>query len=293
MSTPTATLQHVLAAACARVGLDPAGAEPIRLGENAIFRLPARVVVRIARHGQLAAASKEVRIARWFAEHAISAVRALDGVEQPVEVDGRPVTFWEELPPHRHGTVVEIADVLRRLHDLPILTGLLEPLDPFVRLAERIDAGTTLTVDDRAWLHARLGTLREQYRTLPPGLPSTVVHGDAWGGNIVATDGGRTVLLDLERCSIGPPEWDLVSIAIRRTSFTWLLEHDYRDFCHQYGRDVATWSGYGLLRDIRELRMTLYRVQRAAESLTEHAEAEYRVACLRGLRGPRPWRWGR
>ncbi len=92
------------------------------------------------------------------------------------------MTFWEELPPHRHGTVVEIADVLRRLHDLPLPTGLLDPLDPFVRLAERIDAGTGLPADDRAWLHARLGELRDQYRALPAGLPLTVVHGDAWGG---------------------------------------------------------------------------------------------------------------
>jgi aminoglycoside phosphotransferase (APT) family kinase protein len=117
------------------------------------------------------------------------------------------------------------------------------------------------------------------------------VHGDAWGGNIVATDDGRTVLLDLERCSIGPPEWDMVSIAIRRTSFTWLPEPDYRSFCRRYGRDVTSWSGYGLLRDIRELRMALYRVQRAAEHPEDKAEAELRVACLRGSRGLRPWSW--
>ncbi|MGH3920591.1 MAG: hypothetical protein ACRDSG_16385 [Pseudonocardiaceae bacterium] len=33
-----------------------------------------------------------------------AAVRALDGVQQPLEITGRAVTFWEELPPHRHGT---------------------------------------------------------------------------------------------------------------------------------------------------------------------------------------------
>ena len=293
MSSPAsiATLQFVLTAACARVGLNPTGAEPIRLGENAIFRLPDRVVVRIARPGQLAAATKEVRVACWFAEHSVAAVRALDGVEQPVEVDGRAVTFWEELPPHRHGTVAEIADVLRRLHDLPVPTGLLGPLDPSVRLAERIDAGTTLADDDRAWLHERLAALREQYRALPAGMPPTVVHGDAWSGNIVATDDGRTVLLDLERCSIGPPEWDLVSIALRRTSFAWLSELDYDAFCRRYGHDVTTWPGYGLLRDIRELRMALYRVQRAAEQPEDQAEAELRVSCLRGRRGTRPWTW--
>lgn len=206
--------------------------------------------------------------------------------------DGRAVTFWEELPPHRHGAVVEVAAALRRLHDLPVPAGLLAPLDPFVRLAERIDAGITLAADDREWLHERLDGLREQYRALPAGMSLTVVHGDAWGGNIVATDDGRTVLLDLERCSIGPPEWDLVSIALRRTSFAWLSESSYRSFCRRYGHDVTTWSGYGLLRDIRELRLALYRVQRAAEHPEDQAEAELRVSCLRGRHGPRPWAWG-
>ncbi|PRY31701.1 phosphotransferase family enzyme [Umezawaea tangerina] len=45
------------------------------------------------------------------------------------------------------------------------------------------------------------------------------MHGDAWVGNVVATDDGQVVVLDLERCSVGPPEWDLVSTAIKYTSF--------------------------------------------------------------------------
>jgi aminoglycoside phosphotransferase (APT) family kinase protein len=288
-----ATVALILVAACEQVGLDADDAEAIRLGENAIFRLPEGVVVRIARPGQFAAAAKEIRVARWFTDHGVPAVRALADVEQPIAVEQRPVTFWEELPPHRHGTVVEVADALRLLHDLPLPDGLLGPLDPFVRLSERIDAASTLAPHDRAWLRAHLAALRARYGALPEGLPSRVVHGDAWGGNIVTTVNGRTVLLDLERCSVGPPEWDLVSIALRRTSFDWLSAADYRSFADRYGHDVTSWVGYELLRDIRELRMALYRVQRAAEAPGEQAEARLRVSCLRGRHGPRPWAWGR
>jgi aminoglycoside phosphotransferase (APT) family kinase protein len=288
-----ATVALILVAACEQVGLDADDAEAIRLGENAIFRLPGGVVVRIARPGQFAAAAKEVRVARWFTDHGVPAVRALTDVEQPIAVEQRPVTFWEELPPHRHGTVIEVADALRLLHDLPLPDGLLGPLDPFVRLSERIDVGSTLPPDDRAWLRAHLAALRARYEALPEGLPSRVVHGDAWGGNIVTTDNGRTVLLDLERCSVGPPEWDLVSIALRQSSFNWLSAADYRSFTDRYGHDVTPWAGYELLRDIRELRMALYRVQRAAEAPGEQAEAQLRVSCLRGRHGPRPWAWGR
>lgn len=36
-------------------------------------------------------------------------------------------------------------------------------------------------------------------------------------------------------------------------------------FCEAYGSDVTTWTGFSLLRDIRELRVTCYVAQLAAE----------------------------
>ncbi|WP_323178524.1 MULTISPECIES: hypothetical protein [unclassified Streptomyces] len=38
--------------ACALAGFDPACAEPVRIAENEIWRLPGEVIVRIARGGQ-------------------------------------------------------------------------------------------------------------------------------------------------------------------------------------------------------------------------------------------------
>jgi aminoglycoside phosphotransferase len=285
--------QHrVLVDACAVAGLDPSGAEPIRLGENAIFRLPGGVVARVARPGQLAAARKEVHIARWLAEQHVPAVRAIDIPDQPVLIGERAVTFWEELPAHRHGTPVEVAEAIRRLHDLQVPKDVpLGELDPFVRLAERIDTATTLPANDRTWLRGHLDDLRTRYAELPHGLPWCVVHGDAWIGNVVATERGEIVLLDLERCAVGPPEWDLISTAIKHTSFGWLTTTDYQDFCRRYGHDVTGWPGFALLRDIRELRMTCYVAQRAAEHSEAQTEAQVRVDCLRGRSGSRPWTW--
>lgn len=284
--------RRVLADACAQAGFDDHRAEVIRIGENGIFRLPGGIVVRIGRPGQLMAALKEVRIARWLARNGIPAVRALDGIEQPLESSGRAVTFWKELPPHRHGTPAEVADALRRLHDLPLPTEFtLDPLAPFTRLAQRIEAAATATASDRAWLREHLAELEQRYTTLPDGIPRRVIHGDAWTGNVVTTEGGDTVLLDLERCSIGPPEWDLVSTAIKHTSFAWVSTKDYQDFSRRYGHDVTSWQGFEILRDIRELRMTCFVVQHAAEHPDARAEAELRVACLRGKHGPRPWDW--
>lgn len=284
------TPEALLKAACAQVGLSSDGAELIRQGENTLYRLPGHVVVRIARRGQVDAAKKEVAVSRWLASVGINAVEALEEVEQPLVLDGLPVTFWWELPDHRHGSFAEVAAALKQLHAAPVPTDFeLAPTAPFVRLAERIDGASTLTGDDRAWLRGRLDKLRQCYAELPSGLPTSVIHGDAWSGNVVATVGGDVIFLDLERCSVGPPEWDLVSTAVRYSTFGTMSAADYGDFAETYGHDVMEWPGFETLRDIRELRVTCYAAQRASENENFREEAALRVASLRGLRGARPW----
>lgn len=219
----------------------------------------------------------------------VSPPRALRSVDQPVLAEGRAVTFWHELPPHKNGTVADVANVLREFHRLAPPTGFRLPLlAPFVRLTERIDAAHTLTDDDRAWLRARLGDLRRQYAELLPGLPTSVVHGDAWEGNVVATSDGL-VLLDFERCAIGPPEWDLLQAAIDYSSCGWMSRGEYRAFVHSYGIDVLSSPRFPILRDIRELRMTLFAAQLAVEHPDIALQAALRLACLRGEQGSRPW----
>ncbi|GAA0644396.1 aminoglycoside phosphotransferase family protein [Kutzneria viridogrisea] len=280
----------VLQAASAAAGLDSSSAKAIRLAENAIYQLPHGVVARIARFGQAAAAEKEVHVARWLEDFGVSAVRVLREVAQPVLVDGRPVTFWHELPPHRHGSTADVARALRQLHKLALPTDFELPvLAPFVRLAQRIEAASTLSSQDQGWLLGRLADLETAYAELPPGLPCCVVHGDAWRGNVVSTPSG-VVLLDLERCAVGPPEWDLVSTAVSHVTTGRLDAAEWASYCDAYGYDVTTWSGFTVLRDIRELRMTTMAAQVAATCPERYADqAAHRLACLRGGRGPRPW----
>jgi Ser/Thr protein kinase RdoA (MazF antagonist) len=282
----------VLIRACAEVGLSADQAAPIRLGENAIFRLRGEAVVRISRPGQQEAARREVAVSRWLHASGVPAVTALEDIAQPLDIDGQSVTFWYELPAHREGTPIEVAVVLKRLHALPVPADVpLGPLRPFVRLKERIAGAVTLSAGDRAWLAARLAHLDERWAAVAPGLPTCVIHGDAWSGNVVVTADGRIVLLDLERCSIGPPQWDLVSTATKYVTSRLIDESAYRQFCETYESDVMTWAGFELLRDIRELRVTCYVAQLAVEHDHLAREARLRVDCLRGRHGPRPWPW--
>jgi aminoglycoside phosphotransferase len=290
--TIPAGLAAILEAACAQARLPALGAEVIRLGENAIFRLHGGVVARITRIGQQAAARREIAVSRWLNASGVAAVAAWGDIEQPIEVNSRSVTFWDELPPHAPGSLPQVAAVLRQLHALPVPACVpLGALDPFVRLRERIGQATTLPESDRAWLTARLAGLQQEWAALSTAIPACVVHGDAWTGNVAATRDGRVILLDLERCSVGPPEWDLVSTAVKHVTFGQVSPAGYRQFCDAYGRDVTNWNGFPLLRNIRELRVTCYAAQQAAEHSQFAGEASLRVACLQGRRGPRPWPW--
>ncbi|WP_245572428.1 phosphotransferase family protein [Actinokineospora enzanensis] len=266
------------------------GATVVRIGENAIFRLPGGGVARIARTGQVSAARREVAAAGWMERAGVPAVRLTEPAAQPVVVDGRAVTFWRELSAHEHGTPRQVALALRRLHDVPPPGDIgLGAIQPFVRLAERIARGSTLGEDDRSWLRDHLAELEQRWSLRPPGLPECVVHGDAWAGNVVSLASGEIVFLDLERTAIGSPEWDLVHTAIKYVSFGWIGEDEYRTFSEAYGHDVTGWAGFELFRDIREFRMTCMAVQVAAEEPDAVGQALHRVRCLRGENGPRPW----
>lgn len=279
MSDPLTTLNN----ACQQVGLDSTAAELIRAGENTLYRLPAAVVARVTRAGGLEAARKETRVSRWLQHVGIPVVEAIPQIAQPVEIDGRAVTFWRELPAHSEGSIGQVADVLRQIHRLQPPADLELPrLEPFVRLDQRIATAAVLSTDDRAWLATHLERLQKQYEHLSPGLPQSAVHGDAWGGNIVATATGP-VVLDLERFAYGYPEWDLASIAVDHFTFGTTSASQWAQFCARYGHDVTEWAGCSVLRDARELRKVTFAAQMADQYPHLAEQARYRLACVARL----------
>lgn len=279
-----------LVAACQAVAISPDNAEVIRAGENMLYRLTGGIVARVTRPGQLSAAIKEVRVSRWLQSLGVPVVEALGIVEQPVSIDGRAVTFWRELPPHRRSTIPELAAVLSQLHALPKPDFELPPLAPFVRLRERIAEAKILSPEDRNWLVSHLSAVQTGYAALPVGRPWCAIHGDAWAGNVVVTEDGP-VMLDLERFAYGPPEWDLSSIAVDYTTFGSFPRGVWEGFCQRYGYDVTTWAGFEILRDARELRKVTFALQMASQREDIAEQAHYRLACIRGEHGPRPWGW--
>jgi aminoglycoside phosphotransferase (APT) family kinase protein len=286
------THRSVLEIAHERAGLPQLHrATLLREGENSIWRTDIGIV-RISRPGTLNRIRRELQIVEWLASQGFPAVRVHPSAPEPLEVNGFVVTFWVDFGLHAQGTASQVAVLLRRLHSLPAPREF-DPgrLDPFVGLEPRVNAAHILDSRDRSWLLESIDDLREQWSRLPEFSEQCLVHGDAWVGNVAQLASGETLLLDLERSSLGPPEWDLVSTAIKQTSFGWLSSRDYREFCHLYGCDVTDSEHFELLRDLRELRMTTYALQRANNDLDLTAEASFRLRCLQGREGERPWAW--
>ncbi|MGH3276221.1 MAG: phosphotransferase enzyme family protein [Streptosporangiaceae bacterium] len=275
---------------CQAAGLPCDGAELIRLGENAIFRLARdRAVVRIARNLHvLADAEKEVAVASWLRDAHIAAAETM-GNPQPVIARGRPVTFWKLIDDTgAKATTAELGAILRRLHALPVPDSVpLPQLDMFDRVAERI-AAADITGADRAFLAGRLSSLRAAYQDLRYVLPPSAVHGDAHQGNLIKRPDGTAVLIDFERFAFGHPETDL-SVTATEYLIGWHTAEEYAAFVRAYGHDVMDWAGFPVIRAVNELKMTTWLMQNIGES--DHIAAEFRtrLASLRDNTAPRGW----
>lgn len=284
------TALRVLSEAAAISGVDPTGAELIREGSNTIYRI-GDLVARIGKPGTTDVAERELLISHWLNDSGVPTVVAADLAAPIAVVEGKPVTWWRTLREHRPSTPGELGTALRHLHALsPPTEFTLTHHQPFAGLRSQIDLADHIAVNDRAWLIARHDVLREQYAALEPSAHQTVIHGDAWQGNLVVPIDEPATFLDLDRVSLGRAEWDLVQIAADYTDFERLSPADYASFVDSYGDDHTAHSTFRLLADIQELRWTVFALSRPKASTTAAAQVRVRIACLRG-EVPRPWRW--
>lgn len=280
----------VLREACQQAGFSSDGAELLRIGENAIFQLAsAPIVVRIGRSAdRLPRVQRELCVARWLAAAKVPAVLVDDEIDQPLMVDGHPVSFWHAVtggaPTPTH---IDLARLLAAYHATPDCPCDLDTFEPLRISESRLAKAEGVDPGDLGFLHGRVADLTSQFEHLEFALPRGPIHGDAHTKNLL-TDHGQVVLIDFEAAAIGPREWDLLptSIAVQRYG---LPEEQYQEFAAAYGFDVRTWDGYPVLREIRELTMTTWIMQNVLESKAIAAEFALRVACLRERDYERAW----
>lgn len=294
MTPPRPTLtpesaRLALQEACRSVDLDCEKAPLIRMGENAMFRLPSDVMARIGRSEE--ASHKEVRVASWFESERFPAARLAKHVRNPISANGFSVTFWEFI--REDDEPIRTADlgvILRKLHALTPPANLdLPKFEPVPKVAARLDRAEGIPKSDVSYLRDRAHNLEQQFFDLNFTLPPGPIHGDAHNGNLMRDERGRIRLIDFEDFAWGPREWDVAVAAVRYKSFDWLNKDSYAEYVKAYGFDPISWDGFPVLRAIRELNMATWLMQRFGESAEIDAEILRRIADLRNEEFPRGW----
>ena len=281
----TAAAESVLVTAGEIAELDAGGAHLLRLGENALFYLPAEsAVVRIARTmNYWRDVVKEVAVARWLAGHQFPAAEVCE-VSQPIQVADHPVTFWRFIDGRSGGRsdIACLGALLRRLHKLPRPTTFDLPGEDILgRVRRRID-GASVSSADKDFLLNRLGELAAEVPRLRYPLAPAPTHGDAHVQNLMFRD-GEAVLIDFERFAWGQPEWDLSMTATEYQTAGWWTESEYGQFVEAYGYDVTSWTdGFPVLRAVHEIKMTTWLMQNVNESPEIAKEYEKRMRTIRG-----------
>lgn len=293
-SAPTAPLSGVLtdavAAICHACDLDPAGAELIRNVNNAVIRLAHDpVVVRLVTlPSYVPRAALAVTAATLFAEHDVPAIRLLPGLAQPVRAAGHVATLWRTVPSAGSApTGADLAAMLRTVHRLPLPMGALPRWDPLSDFRNRLRDAVELEPRDRRFLDRRSDELSAAIEELRFPLPRAVVHGDAHLGNVIPGPAGP-VLCDFDSCCIGPPEWDLVPMAVSAVRFGRPVAHQ-ADLAAGYGFDVTDWDGFEVLRDIRDLKIVAGVFPGPGRGSRIAAEFRRRMASLRSGRLDDRW----
>lgn len=281
-------LTEALHAAAALLGLDPSGAKLLRFTNNAVYQLAdASVVLRIVGSRALRhRADRAVAVGRHFERHNVPAIRLLPGVDQPISVGDQVVTAWVYVPSVRRATATDLGKLLRRVHRLPVPDGV-GVWDPLSDVRARISDAEELDDGDRRFLLGRCAEVEAALDELDFPLRRGLIHGDAHPGNVIV-GGGGPVLCDFDSSCAGPPEWDLTPLAVGRERFGDPAGR-YRMLADVYGFDVTTWSGFEVLRALRELKLTTSVLPILRSNPRVRTEFQRRLADLRTGSTGGPW----
>jgi aminoglycoside phosphotransferase (APT) family kinase protein len=297
-ATETPLLRDALEQACAERGLSSAGARLIHRYSNAVYHLPDEQAVARVTSGSLPHARLAHELTTWLIQHHDVPATAPLADAPPVRAgDGSVVSFWTYYPqPEGRDppTSVHLARILRRLHavdDAPWEIPAWQPLTSLSAALADPAASSSLTGDERQWLVGYVAEVRAQVLALDSPLGRSLIHGDAWAGNLLwdTTDVGRAVIGDWDRSSYGPPEIDLIP--------TWHAAIRYgrgdewaRDFARVYGYDLLRWDGFPVLFAMRDLVQLTGPLLRAGERPEFRAALHERLDAIRMRDSRAVWR---
>jgi Ser/Thr protein kinase RdoA (MazF antagonist) len=287
-------LDEIARIAAVQAGIDVAELQLLRRFANAVYLVRDRqgepAVVRVARgDGVIERTRRSIAVVRWLVEQGFPATAPL-AVDQPMisggSIDEFAVSLWRYYPqPDGEPTpgLNSLGRITRHLHELagpaPVELPTYEPLDTMHRLVGDDDAGEIMGAEALAWLRERIADLREAYEQLDSPLGVGLIHGDIYAGNLLWDD-QDVVLGDWDSVCTGAREVDLAPTFTAAERFG-LPESERDAFARAYGYDLRGWSGWPVLRNIRELSTLSALIRLAPDQPEKAQELRYRMDTLR------------
>lgn len=276
----------------AAVGINEPELHLLRFGNNAVFRVDRRYVIRVARPTTPPETTRrEAEVATALAAGDVPVVRLAPlPSEQPLEANGIRATVWDYLPSDGLPSYQQFGRLVRQFHDRTAALELPVPnWQPLATARQRLDVlAEQYSPDDMLLLEEWYRRIDAELNQLQPVLPAGVIHGQAERGNALVHD-GQAVFLDFERVCRGPREWDLIDTAVSTLRFNQPRDN-YQQFADAYGYDVLEWEGFPVLRRVWELRATTWLMQAATHSSERAAEAQVRIDTWRNDEPMKVWR---
>lgn len=273
---------RVLAEVCARIGADATEATLIKFTNNAVFALPSSaVVVRIAGSPAVArSARKVVDVAMWLASRDMPTVRLATDLPQPLDVNGHLVSLWKLVPdtgdqPTGH----DLGIILRRFHALSDAPPDLPAWDTLGAIRRRLEVAETLTREEHAFLTETADAIGSDLHDVEYVLEPGPIHGDPFVGNLIPGPDGP-ILCDFDSTSFGPREWDLVPAAVGRLRFRYPVDY-HGQLAESYGFNILEWSGFTVLRRLRELQLVCSVLPVLATNTSIRTQWRYRFDTFR------------
>ena len=216
---------------------------------------PSPVLAKIST--ELDRANRELAIARELVELAAPVVPPFEqGIDQPVSMSERIVTFWQYEPQNAviASNAHQIAEYLFRLHsclasirDRAALPSFADPLMSAVSGLERPEFAPALAEADRALLRETLvdGVVRLARIT----GSERVIHGSPHRFNILNVDAAPR-FIDFETVECGPLEWDLAHLEPEVADhYPGEFDHQALELCRVLvSAAPSTWCWEGLER---------------------------------------------
>jgi aminoglycoside phosphotransferase len=279
-ASPTGSdLLHDLRSALDSHGFSKGRPELIRHGSSSVYELIGEdVIVRVSREPLHNLTAVREHLRKLIALSELGAPILAPCTDDVLEMPVTWATLWPRASEIQDADRIErLGRALRLLHELRIPSEVHLPAwSPAHHVRLRLSQMASISGLPRSVASQLQNNADTVLASLPALEPSALVHGDAYGANLMERE-GRALLIDLDDLSVGPPEVDFAPTLVSSRRFEGNSRH-YEQLLTGYGAPIVDGDLLNYLATVRELTMNLWLATLWDVAPRSRTQLEWRMA---------------